>query len=146
MGYLRTATIEDMDLLFEWANNPTVRQNSFQTAEIPYAEHQEWYRRLLKREDCRQYIYVCDDEVIGQIRVTVENDAAEIGYSVCEEKRGMGYGQEMLRLLPTCIKRDFPQVKRLTARVKPENTGSQKAFLKAGFKEIYYEYETQIRE
>ena len=27
--YLRKATIEDMDLLFQWANDSVVRKNSF---------------------------------------------------------------------------------------------------------------------
>ena len=47
--YLRKATIEDMDLLFQWANDPVVRKNSFSTAEISYEEHTKWYHNLLKR-------------------------------------------------------------------------------------------------
>ena len=59
--YLRKATIEDMDLLFQWANDSVVRKNSFSTAEISYEEHMKWYHNLLKREDCMQYIYMDGD-------------------------------------------------------------------------------------
>ena len=45
--YLRKATIEDRDLLFQWANDPLVRKNSFSTAEIAYEEHVDWYNRVL---------------------------------------------------------------------------------------------------
>ena len=33
---LREVTAKDMDLLYEWANDPTVRQNAFHTEPIPY--------------------------------------------------------------------------------------------------------------
>lgn len=57
-GYLRKATIADMDLLFEWANDPLVRQNSFTTEKITYEEHQRWFWKALERENFQQYIYM----------------------------------------------------------------------------------------
>ena len=37
--YLRVADASDMDLIFQWANEPLVRKNSFSTREITYKEH-----------------------------------------------------------------------------------------------------------
>ena len=41
-GYLRLAEMEDMDLLFTWANEEMVRKNSFSTRKITYEEHVIW--------------------------------------------------------------------------------------------------------
>ena len=129
--YLRKATIEDMDLLFQWANDSVVRKNSFSTAEISYEEHVKWYHNLLKREDCMQYIYMDGDCPVGQVRITLKDDEAEIGYSICTEKRTLGYGTKLLALIS----------QKVYGEVKPENTTSQKAFLHAGYTETYRVFE-----
>ena len=121
-----------------------MRKNSFSTEKIPYENHVEWFKRLLEREDCKQYIYYVDDVAVGQVRVAMENDKAEIGYSICNTARGKGYAKKMLQLLREQLKKDVPEVKTLVAKVKPENVASQKAFLGTGYKEIYRQYEIEI--
>lgn len=144
MGYLREATKQDINLLFDWVNERSVRENSFLSENITYQEHKKWFENLLKRDDIRQYIYVCGNEPVGQIRVTIEGEEAEIGYSVCLQKRGLGYGKEMVRLVRKQIKQDFPNVRKLVAKVKPGNVVSQKVFLDMGYVEKYYLYELEI--
>ena len=56
--YLRTAEETDMMLLFEWANELSVRQNSFSTEEISYEEHKNWFQELQRDPQRRQYIYM----------------------------------------------------------------------------------------
>lgn len=145
-GYLRPAVEEDMDLLFVWTNEPAVRRNSFSTAEISYEEHKQWYHRLLQREDCRQYIYMYEGTAVGQVRVTVEGDTAELGYSVCAERRGMGHGEQILTLIAGQIEADFPEVKRVIGKVKTENVASQRAFLNTGYTESCRVYELCVGE
>lgn len=145
-GYLRKATEADMDLMFVWANEPSVRKNSFVTNEITYAEHKEWFQKLLTDTDCRQYIYMKDNEAIGQARIMASNETAEIGYSICREKRGQGYGQKLLKLVKEQVKCDFPQVQKLIGKVKPHNIASQKAFANAGFWVEYYTYGISVME
>lgn len=142
--HLRKATLEDMDLLFVWANEPMVRKNSFITAEISYEEHVEWYHKLLKRNNCQQYIYVVEGEPVGQARITVDGETAEIGYSICAEERGMGHGRMLLQLLKKQVVQDFPEVKKLIGKVKTDNTASRKAFENAGYKEQYMVFEMEI--
>lgn len=146
MGYLREAAEQDMDLLFHWANEKSVRENSFSTKYITYEEHQRWFKNFLKRDDAKQYIYMHDGEAVGQTRVVIEGERAEIGYSICSQKRGMGHGKEMIQLIKERVKQDFPRVKKLTARVKPENIVSQKVFLDMGYSEKYQFYELEIRD
>jgi RimJ/RimL family protein N-acetyltransferase len=143
--YLRRATKEDRDLLFRWANDSLVRENSFSTEKISYDEHVKWFDRLLNRNDCIQYIYMDDDCSVGQARITLKDDTAEIGYSICTEKRRLGYGQDLLHIISERVWEDFPDVKKVYGEVKPENIASQKAFLDAGYKETYRVFE-MVRE
>lgn len=139
-GYLRAAVWEDMDLLFEWANDLSVRKNSFSTEEIVYEEHRLWYQGLLQDGDRKQYLYIRDGVPAGQARVAVSGKEAEISYSVCAAQRGKGYGKEILKMLPEQVKKDFPGVKCLIGKVKTENIPSQKAFLGAGYQKEYEVY------
>lgn len=141
---LLLATQENMDLLYKWANDEEVRKNSFSTEKIPYENHVKWFQRLLEREDCRQYIYYVDDVAVGQVRITLEGDKAEIGYSICAAARGNGYAKKMLQLLRTQLKKDCPEITTLVAKVKPENPASQKVFVGLGYEETYRQYEIEI--
>ena len=142
--YLRCATGEDIDLLFEWVNDEEVRKVSFSTDMILYSEHKKWFFNLLKSENCKQYIYCVDDEPVGQVRITIDGNKAGISYSICAAKRGNGYCKRMLRLVMLRIKEDFPQIRTLVAQVKPENRVSSKIFLELGYEEIYRQYEINI--
>ena len=144
-AYLRRATKEDMDLLYQWANDPAVRANSFSASEINYEEHQKWFCELLEDSMRRQYIYVCDGEDIGQIRLTFAGDRAEIGYSIRMDKRCMGHGKEMIRLIKQKVKDEFPYVSKLTAKVKPSNVASIYCFEKNQFEEKFQQYEYAMK-
>lgn len=143
--YLKTACWKDLDLLFAWANDPAVRKNSFSSKEIVYEEHKVWYQMLLSDPDCRQYLYMQDDLPVGQARIVSAGDKAEVSYSICAEKRGMGHGKRLLCLLQKQMTKDFPQVKYLVAKVKADNTASGNAFLSAGYQKDYEVYRMDCR-
>lgn len=143
-GFLRKATEEDMDLLFNWCNDPVVRKNSFSTTEISYAEHMEWYKKILNRSDCRQYIYMYENKAIGQARITITGEIAEVGYSICADKRHMGHGKNLLKLIKQQVALEFPQIKKIIGKVKTKNVVSQQAFISAGYSEVYKVFEIEM--
>lgn len=143
-GYLRKATEGDMDLLYKWVNDPSVRANSFSTEIIDYEKHQKWFENLLENDSSIQYIYIYDEEMIGQIRVKIKDEIAELGYSIRMDKRHMGHGKNILRLLTEQIKKDCPGIKKLIGNVKAENIASQKALLGAGFVETRKRFEISV--
>lgn len=144
-GYLRLAEMEDMDLIFIWANEEMVRKNSFSTRKITYEEHVIWYRNMLKNNQCRQYIFMCGDQPVGQARITVQGNVAEIGYSICAAQRSKGYGKQLLVLISKQAWNDFPNINKVIGRVKTDNIASQKVFLAAGYEEAYRVYEIEKR-
>ena len=143
-AYLRKATIEDMDLLFEWVNEEEVRRNAFSTAKIKYEEHVDWFNRIISREDVAQYIYVHDNIPVGQVRINITNCVGEIDYSVIAEKRAQGHGARILKLLCNKVKDDYPYIKKLVGKVKSNNVASQKAFLNSGYEVKYKVYEVKV--
>jgi len=135
MDYLRKVTRDDMDLLFQWANDPVVRANAFSTEQIPYENHQKWFTARMKDPDTAMYLYLQDDVPVGQIRLDIADKEAEIDYSIAPEYRGKGYGKKMLLHLETVVRESLPHIAVLLGKVKLENQSSRHAFLKAGFQE-----------
>jgi len=142
--YLRDVIEQDKDLLFQWANDEMVRKNSFSTKAISYEEHCKWFDKMLQNENCIQWILQADEEPVGQIRLKLEGESAEIGYSICAEHRGEGLGKLLLRLANQRVQTDFPNIKKLIAKVKPENIASQRAFEHCGYRIAYEQLELEI--
>ncbi|CQR70439.1 Acetyltransferase (GNAT) family protein [Sporomusa ovata DSM 2662] len=130
---LKEVTREDVDLLFEWANDDTVRENSFNSNKIEYCEHKAWFYRKLQSIDCKIYIGYCNNIPIGQIRIDIEGATAVIGYSVDKHYRGKGYGTLLLNELISKIRHANRNINNVIGRVKDNNFSSQRTFEKAGF-------------
>lgn len=146
MIFLREALQSDVELLYKWANDPIVRQNSFQTEEIPYDTHREWFDRMMENKNIIQYILMDGKEPVGQIRLMIDGDVAEIGYSISSLHRQKGYGRLILQLILEEVNNKYPEIKKLIAKVKPTNIASKKLFESEGYEMKYscYALDTQI--
>lgn len=147
---LRKACRKDMDLLFAWANDDTVRANAFHTEKILYENHVKWFEKMIADDSVYQYILYEDMEPIGQIRLNIEDGQAWIDYSISPKKRGKGYGSKLLYMIQTQIAADkIAHVTKMIGQVKYQNHASAKAFEKCGFlkKELpeYIQYEKEIQ-
>lgn len=139
-AYLRNATEKDVDLLYEWANDVTVRANAFFTEPIPYTEHIRWFETKLKDKNTKIYIYMYEEQAIGQIRIDIEGEKAKIDYSIDAQYRQQGHGKKMLKLLEHEVQEHLPQITGLLAQVKCENNASKAAFVTSGYEEQYAAY------
>lgn len=142
---LRIVLPTDIHILFELANDTTTRENSFNTNEITWQEHEQWFNSKLQDKDCRMYIAQDGGEsVVGQIRVERKDCTGIISLNVSSEHRGQGHGTEMLCQIIKLYEQGTFSVCQMSGRVKISNIASQKAFLKANFIEVklsdYYEY------
>ncbi|MDO4514018.1 MAG: GNAT family N-acetyltransferase [Lachnospiraceae bacterium] len=149
---LREATPEDVDLVYKWANDPTVRANAFSTDPIPYDNHVAWYQGRLNNPDCHIYIGMTrENKPVGIIRVEKQREEPEVGmisYSVDAGMRGKGIGTRLLSLVER--KLCGTELTTLAGQVKPDNIASRKAFERAGFAESdrkaeYIEYRKALR-
>lgn len=145
---LKRADLSDCKMLFDWTNEEDVRANSFNSRKIDFKEHCNWLRIKLSDSSCAIYICYINEIPIGQIRIEMKNDIGLINYSISKESRGKGYGSLVLQYIPNQIKEEFPHIKILLGKVKPENQASRKAFMRAGYSEGkqqgVYEYTKNI--
>jgi UDP-2,4-diacetamido-2,4,6-trideoxy-beta-L-altropyranose hydrolase len=134
---LRPARNEDAELLWRWANDPTVRRASFTERLIPWGEHLQWFARKRQELGCLMFIGVdANDAPLGQVRIDGYPDGeAEIHVSVAGERRGQGWGGRLLRAAVERAGREL-RTTRIHAHIKPDNGGSMRAFQKAGFQDM----------
>lgn len=130
---LREATSEDLMLLFNWANDPEVRKQSFNPNPIRLESHTRWLQARLEDERAKLYIAESAGEPAAHIRFDIEDDTATISYLIGREYRGMGLGHVILQRGVARLMRQKPEVKLVEGLVQPENLASVRAFEKAGF-------------
>jgi RimJ/RimL family protein N-acetyltransferase len=119
--------------LWEWSNDPEVREVSFSPEPIPWETHVAWFETRRKNPACRTWIgEEADGEPMGQVRFDLLPDQVVISMSLAAEARGRRLGS---LLIWTACRRLFAERPGATvvALIKPENAGSVRAFTKAGF-------------
>lgn len=131
---LRPANESDIQLLFDWANDPSVRSRSFSTEPILMQDHEKWFSACMQSDKCAIFILYQGEVAIGQVRCElIKNDECKISYSIDLRYRGLGYGTAILKLAKDKIKSRYPDVRRIAAEVKPDNDASKHALTSAGF-------------
>lgn len=144
---LRLCNGNDIDIIYSMLNDPTVRENAFNSSMIPYEDHYKWYSRSLMNKNRIMYIVEKDKVVIGQIRLDKQENKATISYSIEKNNRRKGYGKQILDL----IKREaiINDITILEGLVKKNNIVSRKAFISNGFIEseenTYFKYTLFIK-
>lgn len=133
---LRPAQVMDCDLLWHWANDPSVRSASFSQEPIPFTEHQNWFSKKLQDPCCRIYIAINEKDIpIGQIRFDLLNEEeAEIGIIIDPDFRAKGLGS-LLIIEGTKTFFQETSTKKVYASIKVDNISSIKSFQKAGFRQ-----------
>jgi len=130
---VRRACFQDAELLWQWANDPTVRMSSFHPGSIPLGEHIEWYKKKLTSPNTRIWMLELDQVPVAQIRYDrLCTDTAEISFSIAADYRGKGLGTRALVLTSGMACRELG-VKRLKGVVFSSNEASVRTFTKSGF-------------
>lgn len=126
------ATDSDCFLLWEWANDPLTRQQSFNTQFIEWEDHVQWFSSKLQDPNCFHFIGLNkDNQPVGQVRFEIKSEA-EVSISLGLLYRGQGYGSRLLSLASAeCIR--ITGVTRINALIRQENIVSQRTFSKAGY-------------
>jgi RimJ/RimL family protein N-acetyltransferase len=139
----RKANENDMLLYFDWTNDASVRENSYQTEPISLENHQNWFESKIKDANC--FMVVFENHIgspIGQVRIQKQDDkTAVIGISNDANHRGKGYASRMIAMASDEFLQQFPEIQ-ISAYIKLENQASKKAFEKAGYElDVVLEYD-----
>lgn len=136
---LRLASSKDEALLLRWANDPTVRENSFSPSLIEENEHQCWFRKGLKDPNRIHLIGITAGHCpIGHIRfdrIIKDNIyAANIDISLDQSARGYGLATYFINGALDIVKNKWGKSIEIVADVLKENVASNRSFLSAGFR------------
>ena len=129
---LRKATIKDAKDLFDIANDPVTRKNSFSEKPIEWENHIYWLSDKLLDKNCLFYVGVEDEKVCGSIRFDIKGKKAIISYSVAPAFRGKGIGTKLLLMAEEFVKNEAGKIE-LIGEVKTDNEASKKCFIKNGY-------------
>jgi RimJ/RimL family protein N-acetyltransferase len=132
----------DMKIYYNWATDPSVRENSFISEPISFENHQNWFNKKIKDETC--FMLIFENHIkkpIGQVRIQKQDETtALIGISNDFNYRGKGYASEMIKVATGEFLKQNSQIC-ISAYIKIENKASEKAFQKAGYElDVVLEY------
>ncbi|MDB6118539.1 MAG: hypothetical protein JWO08_2320 [Verrucomicrobiaceae bacterium] len=136
---MRPAAAGDCELLWQWANEPAVRQAAFRTEPIHWENHQRWFTARLASPSTHIYLLEDADTRIPVGQVRYDEDEARPGYfsvdiSVPHSMRGTGAGSMLLKMSEERLRREA-NVVRLLAEVKLHNVASLALFRRHGYEE-----------
>lgn len=130
MVRLRPATMDDSAMLLELRNERGVREASFTMDIVEPDEHHAWLTRKLADPSCLLCVVEHDGAPIGQVRLDLDGEEAELSISLFPAERGHGLGRQAIGLAIDDVPAEIRTVKAL---VKMTNAPSLAVFKAAGF-------------
>ena len=132
---LQPVTKDDCELLFNWVNDPEVRNASFNPNQIVWTEHQDWFYKKIQDPNSIQLILVSDGQKVGQIRFDKDLHTNEflLNYLIEKNYRGRSLGTSLITKGIEYLKNNFASPYRIIGFVKKNNIPSQKSFLNNNF-------------
>lgn len=134
---LRPARAADEGLLLDWANEPAVRAQSFDSRPITADGHAVWFATRLA-DAARTNIFIAESPAglpLGQVRFAERGGEWEVNYSVDASVRGVGLGRHLMEAAITVLHGERGAVP-VVASVKLDNTASARVFESLGFRRI----------
>ena len=132
---LRRATMADAQLLFKGRNAEEVRRYAFNTEPVGWSDHLAWLERAVQDQNRLLLIAKTAAGPIGVVRYDLHlpEHSVEVSIYLFEGQGGAGWGQALLRTGEQYLRRHWPQVTHIQARIKPDNAASRALFAKAGY-------------
>ncbi len=130
---IELAKQSDMLDLFDLANDPLVRTNSFNQENLILKDHERWLAQKLSDKNCYFYILRQGIDFVGCVRFDKVGDSEfVIGIQLHKNFRGNGFGAKIIALATQKIY-DVKKQILITAYIKKENKASYKSFVEAGY-------------
>lgn len=130
---VRKLTLQDEQLLFDWANDPDARAQALNPSPISWETHVEWFQKKVNSSDASYWIMKNTlNEPVGLVRFDFSDHVGLISFLLDKKHRGKGLSPLLLALGMEEVARERGAVT-FRALVHPDNTPSLKAFLKNGF-------------
>jgi UDP-4-amino-4,6-dideoxy-N-acetyl-beta-L-altrosamine N-acetyltransferase len=102
LGVFRDILDDDLEMILNWRNAPSVRQNMYTRHEISLEEHHRWWKVVCSRNDQRYFLYENAGTPLGVVGFTQINtsdlNSSWAFYASPDSPRGTGSRMEFLAL------------------------------------------------
>tara|TARA_B100001057_G_scaffold497199_1_gene600711 strand:+ start:3529 stop:4650 length:1122 start_codon:yes stop_codon:yes gene_type:complete len=97
---LREINLQDINILFEWANDNITRQMSSDEHLISSDEHYTYIQNILNTKNTTQYIFEIDDIPVGTIKeeINLDSKIIKLSYTIAPNHRRKGYSKQLLNI------------------------------------------------
>jgi UDP-2,4-diacetamido-2,4,6-trideoxy-beta-L-altropyranose hydrolase len=138
---LRMATMNDCEAIYNWRNAEETRRHISNFEPIPLYEHRRWFMESLENPNRQILIAELCGRSAGVLRYDIDERLALISIYTVPGIKGYGIGTQIIRSGSEWLRRHFPDVHKIQAKVLPENVVSNKAFVSAGYTKHHIIYE-----
>jgi RimJ/RimL family protein N-acetyltransferase len=132
MIQIRSANECDARLVFNWANDSSMRKFSINSKKIEWSSHINWFNDKI---NSTSYLLIAENIngiPVGQIRFDHYENYYLIDFYVTHDFRGKGYGKLLLNNGMNYVVNEIENIA-FKAMVNEKNTPSIKSFLAEGF-------------
>jgi UDP-2,4-diacetamido-2,4,6-trideoxy-beta-L-altropyranose hydrolase len=125
---IRRVTEADARQLYEWRNHALIRAISRNPSAISWDEHQSWFAAVLANDNRLLLMGCRGDGAVGVVRFDCVGDAAEVSIYLVPEAGHSGQGRNLLWCAEQWLRKNRPEIKRVSAVVLGENQPSKRLF------------------
>lgn len=130
---VRVADIDDAGILFDWRNEPSVREVSREKGELSWDSHVAWVGRALQNPEVCLLIAQFDGMLAGTVRFhALDAQVWEVSITLAPEMRGRGKALEILTAAERYFLKQHPDAA-LHAAMLESNKPSYTLFRNAGY-------------
>ncbi|MFH0068457.1 UDP-4-amino-4,6-dideoxy-N-acetyl-beta-L-altrosamine N-acetyltransferase [Peribacillus sp. NPDC056705] len=133
--HLRALIENDMDMIYNWRNLESIRENMFHDQMIPYKDHCNWFRNVLINQAKYYRLFVNQNKPLGLVSFKESNQQSQtclwgfyIGESTAPKGSGTIMGSLALDYAFQCL-----SMRKVIGEVLSTNQKSTKFHLKLGF-------------
>jgi UDP-2,4-diacetamido-2,4,6-trideoxy-beta-L-altropyranose hydrolase len=143
---LRRATVNDINIVYNWRNHPNIRSVSANSEVISFEDHSEWFKKAITTPNRHVLIAQKDDgNLVGMIRFDEYGSEAEISIYTAPDLTSQGIGSKILRAGERWVFENRKIITGFRAKVLGENKASHRLFQKLGYQNCDSTYKKEVK-
>ena len=131
---LSKASNKDLEILYFWRNQKSVREWSFNKDKISKNTHRVWFKKNLKNKKNIIKIFRYNNLRCGMVRLNLLKKNYNLNYLINKKYRKKKLGKKMLSVFLKKIYREINKKTYIIAKSEIRNISSNKCLLSVGFK------------
>ena len=133
---LSVVSQKDLEILYLWRNQKSVREWSFNKNKISKNTHREWFKKNLKNKKNIIKIFRYNNLRCGMVRLNLLKKNYNLNYLIDKKYRKKKLGKKMLSVFLKEIYKEINKKTYIIAKSEIRNISSNKCLLSVGFKLI----------